>query len=48
MNEKTERFYASWAKWRALQNVRLSLVGLCAYVQVTGETKIGAGMLFDA
>ena len=45
MSERSEKFFAAWAKWKALEKVEFHLVGLCAYVAPKGEVKTGAGLL---
>ena len=48
MSERTERFNAAWAKWKAAQGCRLALFGKCLYISPDAGPKVGAGLLRDA
>lgn len=46
MSEADEKFFNSWAKWKAAQGYELCLFGLCLYLRNRpNDVKIGAGML---
>jgi len=45
MNDRTEKFLAAEAKWKAAQAYPLALFGLCLYIKPDAGPKIGAGIL---
>lgn len=45
MSEREEAFLTAWAKWKAAQNCRLALFGMCLYISPDYGPKIGAGLL---